>query len=45
MVSDPSCYVCGHAPEEHRAGYAECEIEDCDCIYFEAREEDEEDES
>ncbi len=49
-MNDPSCYVCGHAPEEHRGGYAECEYDDGDgngcaveCIYFEARE-DEEDE-
>ena len=38
-MCDPSCYVCGHAPEEHRDGYAECEYEpECDCIYFEERE-------
>ncbi|KKN07162.1 hypothetical protein LCGC14_1069810 [marine sediment metagenome] len=47
-MNDPSCYVCGHAPEEHRDGYAECEYDDGDgngcaveCIYFEAREEEE----
>lgn len=36
---DPSCYVCGHAPEEHHNSDSECEFEDgCDCICFEARE-------
>lgn len=40
-MTDPSCYVCGHAPEEHHNGDSECEFEDgCDCICFEAREDD-----
>lgn len=35
---DPSCYVCGHAPEEHRNEDSECEFEDgCDCACFESR--------
>ncbi len=37
-MCDPSCEVCGHAPEEHRGGYAECEEDGCDCVYFEERE-------
>ena len=43
-MCDPSCYVCGHAPEEHRGGYAECEYDGDDngcaaeCIYFKERE-------
>ncbi|KKN34506.1 hypothetical protein LCGC14_0793010 [marine sediment metagenome] len=45
MVSDPTCYVCGHTPEEHRDECRECEEEGCDCGMFEPREEDEEDES
>lgn len=40
--NDPSCYVCGHAPEEHRNEDSECEFEDgCDCICFEARPDEE----
>ena len=42
MTCNPSCYVCGHAPEEHREGYAECEAEGCECIYFEEAECEEE---
>ncbi len=43
MTYDTSCYVCGHAPEEHRNEDSECEFEDgCDCICFEAREDEEE---
>ena len=35
---DPSCYVCGHAPEEHRNEDSGCEFEDgCACICFESR--------
>ncbi len=42
-MTDPSCYVCGHAPEEHRNEDSECEFEDgCDCICFEARKDEEE---
>ncbi|KKL08431.1 hypothetical protein LCGC14_2575920 [marine sediment metagenome] len=43
MSCDPSCYICGHAIEEHRNGDSECEFEDgCDCICFEERECEEE---
>ncbi len=45
-MNDPTCYVCGHTPEEHHNGDSECEFEDgCDCICFEAREDEEEEEA
>ena len=37
-MNDPTCYVCGHTPEEHRNEDSECEVEDCDCVCFETRE-------
>jgi len=44
MSCDPTCYVCGHTPEEHRENYAECEFEGgCDCLCFEERACEEED--
>lgn len=38
MEPDTEC-VCGHAYDEHRRskrGAHECEIEDCECLMFEA---------
>lgn len=43
MSCDPSCYVCGHAPEEHLGENSGCDEPGCDCVYFEERECDEED--
>ena len=44
----PSC-TCGHAPEEHGhevrpkyPGSTACNVPSCDCIAYQAREEDEE---
>ncbi len=48
-MNDPSCYVCGHAPEEHREETRECEYDDGDgnkcaveCGMFESREDEDE---
>jgi len=41
-MNDPTCYVCGHTPEEHREEIRECEEPDCDCGMFEPCEDDEE---
>jgi len=43
-MNDPTCYVCGHTPEEQREEIRECEEPDCACGMFEPREDDDEEE-
>lgn len=33
---EPAPCECGHYPEDHRHEDKHCEVEDCDCPYFEA---------
>jgi hypothetical protein len=42
-MSEPKACVCGHAEEEHGydpkyPGSTACQVEDCDCIAYEADE-------